>query len=201
MATSHQYSSNAAGIHGSVVVRSEMDNTALRHVRRATKLNGFFGYDPYGWSQKSRGRVTFTVKISTNAYSSISKSACTYEAFLTIRALYVTFMLPGHMSVSTRVDLQFFPAGNSPLPFQLCSVVQCDQFHVMLNRYLSFQKELQIEWDQIGPKKKCKSVGTFIRLGLANSLTFLLLDNSSNFVGQAIFKFRQRLTWFSVSHL
>ena len=37
-------------------------------------------------------------------------------------------------------------------------------------------------------------------LGLANSLTFLLLENSSNFVGQEILKFRQRLTWFSVSH-
>ena len=36
-------------------------------------------------------------------------------------------------------------------------------------------------------------------IGLANSWAFLLLEISSNFIGQAILNFRQRLTWFSAS--
>ena len=54
---------------------------------------------------------------------------------------------------------------------------------------------------RVHPKDIIVATNLGARVGLANSLTFQLLANSSNFVGQAIFKFRQRLTWFSVSHL
>ena len=153
---------------------TEMDDTALNHLRRATKLNGFFGYHPYTWSKSSGGRVRFDSKNvykRTLFYLHIGLF-WTFEAFLTIQALYVTFINPGSRSVSTRVGLQFLPAGHScPLPFQICSVVLCDQFHVMLNRYLSFRKDLQVEWNRIRPKKRCKSCGTFMRhLFLAGTL-------------------------------
>ena len=141
-----------------------MDDIAVRHIRRAVKLNSLFRYHPYAWSESCGGRVTYGSK---NVYKRIF--FCFHvglywsnEAVLLFRALYVTFFHQEDTSISTRIDIQYVAVGFfAPMTFYFCSLSFCSQLHVMLNRYLSFWQELQVEWNRMRPTKKCKSLRKF----------------------------------------
>ena len=143
-----------------------MDDTTLRHIRRAVKLNSFLGYHPYTWSNHLGGRVTFDRKNRRKRLFFYFQLGLYWlnQLLLTIWALYVTFFHSEGTSVSTRIDNQYVAVGYfGSVTFQLCSFIFCSRLHVMLNHYLSFRAKLQVEWIRLKPKMKCESAVKFQR--------------------------------------
>ena len=153
-----------------------MGNLMKRHIRRGAKINSAFGYLPYGWSEENEV-VTFDRSVKKRRiYLFQVFLYWTYVAFLSFRALYVTYIDSSGMSNSGRTYLQFSAVAHFGIvPFQICTLTFYGRLHVIINRYLAFQTELRAEWTARWKGKKFKSAHKFGRgmmiLGSANTIS------------------------------
>ena len=112
----------------------KMEPIAVKHIRKAAKLNAFLGYLPYGWSNKS-GTITFRENPWQRIYFLLQLLMYwAYVLYLAIRAVYYSYYNPQGITASSRTELQYMAMGHmNAVPFQLCSLFFYGRHHTLLS--------------------------------------------------------------------
>ena len=120
-----------------------MDDIAVKHIRRAVKTSRIFCCLPFEWHSE-RGQITFDPSLKKRVLFLIQMGLFwSYLIYLSIRALYVTYYNSEGTSRSKKTEAQYVAVGYLiVLPFQLCSLMFYGQHHILINRYLLFQRSL-----------------------------------------------------------
>ena len=99
-----------------------------------------------------------------------------YLFYLDVRTLCFTYSDGPDISMSKKTEAQYVAVGYLVvLPFQLCSLMSYGQHHILINRYLLFQRSLKTEWNSstrgfksLSAKKFCNWVA---RVSVINALS------------------------------
>ena len=157
-----------------------MEGKTARHIRHAAKFNNAFGYLPHGYSEKSSA-VTFDSSPKPRGLFLLQLFMYwSFVAYLSLRAIHFTDANTDGITISVRTHLQWTTtaAHYTVIPIQICALVFYGHQHGIINHYLKFQADLQVEWSARWPGKSYKSGHGFCRglviLGVSNTLSNMM---------------------------
>ena len=150
-----------------------------RHIQRAAWVNSVLGYLPYKWCPETETVIFDSSWKRRFLYFGQVLLYWSYIAFLYGRVIYVNFVNGDGIPRSSKITMQYSAVSHCvSIPFQLSSILFYGRHHIVINRYLRFQKTLQSDWNSSRPGIKCNTAGKFCRgiiiVGTLNTFSNLI---------------------------